>query len=85
MASLLALGDITTHLARHSLRAKVSQSFSQELYEKMMAGIVKLLAEKLEPVRAAAARTWETMKSAGVGQVWDWPEAELVDVVLEEP
>lgn len=50
-----------------------------------MGGIVKLLVEKLEPVRAAAARCWGLLRAAGVSEVWVWPEGKVLDVELKEP
>lgn len=84
VAAVLSLGNITAHFAIQS-SANTSPPFSQEVFDKFNSGLVKLLVEKLEPVRAAAARSWGSMKSAGVGNIWAWPEEDLVEVSLDEP
>ena len=91
VASLNGLGGMMSHLSRdHLARAELSDQqsglpISQAQFELAMTGVVKLLVEKLEPVRAAAARCWGLMRQAGAEQVWTWVEGRLVDVDLQEP
>jgi hypothetical protein len=85
VAALHALGTISIRLAHQSTAEQDRLPFSQGLFEQLMAGLVKLLVDKLEPVRAAAAYNWGLMRMASVQSVWDWPESDVVSVTLEEP
>ena len=69
-AGLYALGQaVVVAVRRESLATDL---IPQDAFEKVVGGIVKQGTEKLEPVRAAAWRSWNIMQSVQADHIWQW-------------
>ena len=69
VAGLLALGQA---ISIASQKAEPKFWVSQDMLETALRGIIKLGMEKLEPVRAAAWRSWGLLRTCRADQTWEW-------------
>lgn len=72
VAGVKALRLVLLHLCQRNDAERGSDTVTQETFEQIISGIARLGVEKLEPVRAAAAFAWTSLRASGAVQIWDW-------------
>jgi hypothetical protein len=56
----------------------------QEVFERVIAGMVRLGVEKLEPVRAASAGALRDLRQVQAGAMWDWDGEECLKAEMSD-
>jgi hypothetical protein len=80
VAALKALRLLLLDACSSSSATKV---ISQDVFEDIISGFVRLGVEKLEPVRAAAAFAWTSLRTGGAAAKWAWEGSDAFIVPAE--